>query len=99
MKKKRPSYFSVFKTNTGVRGAGLKFGPCVPLNAIWQLKDEDWGSTVGDQFLFARWGTKFADRRHSSGYKDLEPGTWRFLLPPENMAPAYLTPSSFDGPR
>ena len=69
------------------------------MNAIWELEDEDWGSTVGDQFLFARWGTRFADRRHGSGYKDPEPGTWRFLLPPENMAPAYLIPSSFDGLR
>ena len=38
---------------------------------------------MGNQFLFARWGTRFADRLYGSGYNDPEPGTWRFLLPPE----------------
>ena len=42
--------------------------------------DEGWGSTVGEPEVFARWGTRLADRRHGSGYKDPEPGTWRRFL-------------------
>ena len=56
--------------------------------------DEGWGSTVGEPEVFARWGTRLADRRHGSGYKDPEPGTWRFLLPPEKGNSGRMTLSA-----